>query len=64
MRDARERKVFLMGNPNLTKLWNLNPDNLEACAAPERDFLPNLDAYFEEAIEQLNPVNQVEDAYK
>ena len=66
IRDAQERpkKVYFMGNINLTKLWNLNPDNFEACAAPERDFLPSLDGYFEEAIEQLNPENMVEDAYK
>ena len=53
-----------MGNPNLNKLWNLSPDNLEACSAPERDFLPDLDQYVEEAVEQLKPENQVEEQYR
>ena len=29
--------------------------------ARDRDFLPSLQNYFEEAIEQLDPVNQVEE---
>ena len=53
-----------LGNPGLTSLWNLNPDNLDACRAQERDFLPSLDNYFGEAIEELDPKNQVEDTYK
>ena len=32
--------------------------------APERDFLPNMDDYFAEATEQIDPANQVEDQYK
>ena len=52
---------FLMGNGVLTRLWNQYPDNMEACSAPERDFLPQMDDYFEEAIEQLDPNNQIED---
>ncbi|XP_029341293.1 THO complex subunit 1-like [Acyrthosiphon pisum] len=46
-------KVFL-GDPDLTKLWNLKPDNLEACKRPERDFLPSFDSFFKEAFEQLD----------
>ena len=46
-----EKKINL-GNSGLTSLWNYNPDNLEACRAKERDFLPSLENYFEEAIEQ------------
>ena len=57
-REEQENKVNL-GNPGLTKLWNLCPDNLEACRAKERDFLPGLENYFEEAIEQLDPQSQV-----
>ena len=55
---------FLMGNGVLTRLWNQYPDNMEACSAPERDFLPQMDDYFEEAIEQLDPNNQIEEDYK
>ena len=53
-----------MGNGVLTRLWNQYPDNLDACSAPERDFLPLMDDYFEEAIEQLDPNNQIEEDYK
>ena len=45
-------------------MWNLCPDNLQASSAPERDFLPSVEEYFEEAIEQLNPDAQVEKEYK
>lgn len=59
-----DNKRFLMGNKNLTNLWNLCPDNYAACSAPERDFLPSMDDYFSEAIEQLDPEQQVEDQFK
>ena len=61
---AMTQKKFIMGNNDLTRLWNLYPDNMEACSAPERDFLPKLEDYFEEAIEQLVPANMVEEQYK
>merc|ERR1712156_1216221 len=63
LKELAEKRVNL-GNTGLTALWNQNPDNLEACRARDRDFLPSLQNYFEEAIEQLDPVNQVEDEYK
>eukprot|EP00091_Calanus_sinicus_P023443 TRINITY_DN7922_c0_g1_i1.p1 TRINITY_DN7922_c0_g1~~TRINITY_DN7922_c0_g1_i1.p1 ORF type:complete len:291 (-),score=114.46 TRINITY_DN7922_c0_g1_i1:52-924(-) len=62
-KEMAEKKVNL-GNSGLTALWNLHPDNLEACRAKDRDFLPSLENYFEEAIEQLDPRNEIEDAYK
>ena len=62
-KEISEKKVNL-GNPGLTSLWNFNPDNLEACRAKERDFLPSLENYFEEAIEELDPKNEIEDTYK
>ena len=34
---------------------------LDMFRARDRDFLPSLQNYFEEAIEQLDPVNQVEE---
>lgn len=55
---------FLLGNASLTKLWNLCPDNMEACRSQKRDFLPLLETFFEEAIEQADPVNMIEDKYK
>ncbi|RXN14278.1 THO complex subunit 1 [Labeo rohita] len=58
-----DRKI-LMGNDELTRLWNLNPDNMEACKSDSREFMPSLEEFFEEAIEQADPVNMVEDEYK
>lgn len=46
----------------LNRLWNLCPDNMAACRSKDRDFLPTLENYFEEAIEQLDP--SVESQYK
>lgn len=40
----------VIGNVDLNRLWNLCPDNLEACKLQKRDFLPNVDQYFEEAV--------------
>ncbi|MCJ8731140.1 hypothetical protein PDJAM_G00195930 [Pangasius djambal] len=48
----------------LTRLWNLNPDNMEACKSDSREFMPSLEEFFEEAIEQADPANMVEDQYK
>ncbi|XP_043508744.1 THO complex subunit 1 isoform X2 [Frieseomelitta varia] len=64
IRDAQTVGKYHMGNPELTKLWNLCPNNLEACKSKERDFLPSLETYFEEAIMQLDPNAMVEDEYK
>ncbi|KAI4879837.1 hypothetical protein NFI96_016480, partial [Prochilodus magdalenae] len=58
-----DRKIF-MGNDELTRLWNLNPDNMEACKSDNREFMPSLEEFFEEAIEQADPTNMVEDEYK
>ncbi|XP_028282624.1 THO complex subunit 1 isoform X2 [Parambassis ranga] len=58
-----DRKIF-MGNDELTRLWNLNPDNMEACKSDNREFMPSLDEFFAEAIEQADPVNMVEEEYK
>ena len=41
-----------VGNAELSRLWNLCPDNLEACSSIERKFIPPLDIFFEEAAEQ------------
>ncbi|XP_058804259.1 THO complex subunit 1 isoform X3 [Phymastichus coffea] len=64
IRDAQAMGKYYMGNPELTKLWNLCPNNLEACKSKDRDFLPSLETYFEEAIDQLDPAAGIEDEYK
>ena len=54
-----------LGSSELTRLWNICPDNLEACKAENRtSFLPTLQDFFEEAIEQADPEAGIEDEYK
>ncbi len=36
-----------MGSPELTRLWNLCPDNLQACKGVDRNFLPTLETYLD-----------------
>ncbi|KAM4028015.1 THO complex subunit 1 isoform 1-T1 [Anomaloglossus baeobatrachus] len=57
-------KKILMGNEELTRLWNLCPDNIEACKLETREFMPSLEQFFEEAMEQADPENMVEEEYK
>ncbi|KAK5644414.1 hypothetical protein RI129_005714 [Pyrocoelia pectoralis] len=53
LKEAHAAGKYYLGNSELTKLWNLSPDNLEACKSKDRDFLPSLEHYFAEAIAQL-----------
>ena len=53
-----------MGNAELTRLWNLCPDNLEACKKKSRNFVPDLKGFLEEPIEQADPEARVEAEYK
>lgn len=58
-------KLFAMkeekdiGSKELSRLWNLCPDNLEACSSPERIFVPSLDVFLEEPLEEAKPDSQV-----
>ncbi|KAG6455129.1 hypothetical protein O3G_MSEX009051 [Manduca sexta] len=45
IREHEIQKKSYMGNNDLTKLWNLCPDNLTACRSKERDFMPSLESY-------------------
>lgn len=55
IKDGNKQGKFYMGNPELTRLWNLCPDNLQACKGAERNFLPNVDAYIENPKEKSDP---------
>ncbi|KAG2458112.1 OSBL1 protein, partial [Polypterus senegalus] len=59
-----DRKVLMGNSEELTRLWNLNNDNMEACKSESREFMPSLEEFFEEAIEQADPANMVEEKYK
>lgn len=56
-------KVFLTDSSLMSKLCNVNHENLEVCRDPNRQFLPSLKEFFMDAIEQLDPANQVEKQY-
>ncbi|CAH2039862.1 unnamed protein product, partial [Iphiclides podalirius] len=45
IKEYEGQEKFYMGNNELTKLWNLCPDNLVACRTKERDFMPSLESY-------------------
>lgn len=47
-----------MGNTELTRLWNLCPDNLQACRGDDRNFLPPIDSYLE------NPPDKSDTSYE
>ncbi|XP_038860017.1 THO complex subunit 1-like isoform X2 [Salvelinus namaycush] len=55
---------FVKESDELTRLWNLNHNNMAACQSVSREFMPTLEEFFEEAIEQADPANMVEDEYK
>lgn len=57
-------KMVKLGNHELTKLWNLEPDNSLACKAKKRNLFANFDEFFGEAIEQLDPTAGIEEQYK
>ena len=48
-----------LGCEELSRLWNLCPDNLEACSSSERIFVPSLDTFLEDAIEEAKPESKV-----
>lgn len=47
VRENAKQGKFFMGHAELTRLWNLCPDNLQACSGDDRNFLPPVDAYLE-----------------
>lgn len=53
-----------LGNTELTRLWNLCPDNLEACRKKNRRFVPNLQKFIAETVEQADPAARIEPEYK
>ena len=51
-------------SPELTRLWSLSSDNLAACQNKSREFIPSLQDYFIECVEQNDPKNAIEEQYK
>ncbi|XP_013192786.2 THO complex subunit 1 [Amyelois transitella] len=51
IKEYEGQNKHYMGNNELTKLWNLCPDNLTACRTKERDFMPSLESYMLTGVE-------------
>ncbi|XP_076038160.1 THO complex 1-like protein Hpr1 [Oratosquilla oratoria] len=62
IREADIKKRYIMGNSDMTKLWNLCPNNLAACRVNERDFVPTLEAYFASAIDQTFAKTEIKES--
>lgn len=64
LRGAAANKKILLGNNEMNRLWNLCPDNWEACRSQKRDFMPSLESYFDTAIGRNDPARQAESKEK
>ncbi|KAK6030318.1 hypothetical protein OSTOST_03549 [Ostertagia ostertagi] len=53
-----------IGTPELTKLWSIEPNLLEACKNKRRKFAPSLVDFLRDPIDELDPEQQVEEQYK
>lgn len=53
--EATKVGKFDLGNGELTRLWNLCPDNLQACKGSDRNFLPSLESYLDNPKEKNDP---------
>lgn len=49
---ALANKKVVLGDTEMNRLWNLCPDNWEACSSPKRDFVPSLEKFFEQVLDQ------------
>lgn len=48
--EATKAGKYDLGNSELSRLWNLCPDNLLACKGTDRNFLPPLETYLEHKV--------------
>ncbi len=62
--DRADSPTIDMGNAELSRLWNLGSDNLEACKQKSRNFTPDLKQFLEEPIEQADPEAKIEADFK
>lgn len=55
MKEASNQGKFYLGNTELTRLWNLCPDNLHACRGADRNFLPSIETYLATPKDKVDP---------
>lgn len=60
----KKAKRMDLGSPELTELWNKYPDSLQMCCSSERQFVPQVGPFLEEAAVQADPKEQVEEEFK
>ena len=56
--ELRETGRIDIGNAELSRLWNLCPDNWEACRSQQRIFTPTVEKFFEDVIHSSDDVRQ------
>ena len=61
---AQSSRKYDLGNPELSRLWNLCPDNFQACKLKTRTFVPDVEKFLEEPAEQADPEARIEAEYK
>ena len=61
--DPASKKIDI-GNAELSRLWNLCPDNLQACKQSGRVFRPEKASFLEEAMDQADPEARIETEFK
>lgn len=52
IKDAEEKNEVIIGSEQLTKIWNLNQNNWNACKAENRVFVPTIESYFESVLDK------------
>lgn len=52
IKEAEQNNEIIIGSEQLTKIWNLNQDNWNACKESSRTFVPTIDSYFESVLDK------------
>lgn len=60
IKAAANANKIVIGNSELIKLWNLCPDNWEACLSKKRIFTPTVEKYFENVVQSFNSMTSEE----
>lgn len=50
IKQAEKNNEIIIGSEQLTKIWNLNQNNWDACKTQNRVFVPTIDSYFESVL--------------
>lgn len=53
-----------LGNRELSRLWNIEKDNLEACKSESRKCIPMLKSFLDDALDEMDPEQQVDEQYQ